>query len=135
MPSDLPFKNIWSFQVAPEKGSAFESVWKERKSTLLETPGFIRFALLRGDAEGLGACASAVILCVSGNRRCKTAAALNVLLMLCCSGEYISESVWASRKDFEAWRDSQRFGAAHGSSEGKVCCACMLLRVLGSSGC
>jgi hypothetical protein len=50
------------FQVNPEKGSAFEAVWKERKSTLLETPGFIRFALLRGDAEGdMGACVSGTI--------------------------------------------------------------------------
>ena len=37
----------------------------------------------------------------------------------CCAGEYISESVWASRKDFEAWRDSQKFQQAHGG-EGKV---------------
>lgn len=38
----------------------------------------------------------------------------------CCAGEYISESVWASRKDFEAWRDSQKFQQAHGGGEGKV---------------
>ena len=37
----------------------------------------------------------------------------------CCAGEYISEIVWASRKDFEAWRDSQKFQQAHGG-EGKV---------------
>jgi heme-degrading monooxygenase HmoA len=40
-------------------------------------------------------------------------------------GEYISESVWASRQDFMNWRDSQKFSKAHGgkakdSSEGKV---------------
>ncbi len=37
-----------------------------------------------------------------------------------CAGEYISESVWASRADFDNWRNSQSFGAAHGSSEGKA---------------
>ena len=36
------------------------------------------------------------------------------------AGEYISESVWQSRKDFDAWRDSQKFQQAHGG-EGKVC--------------
>lgn len=41
-------------QVKPDAGPGFEQVWKERKSTLLETPGFIRFALLRGDGEGEG---------------------------------------------------------------------------------
>lgn len=41
-----------------------------------------------------------------------------------CAGEYISESVWASRKDFEAWRDSQKFQQAHGG-EGKVSVAPM----------
>lgn len=42
-----------------------------------------------------------------------------VLTAACCAGEYISESVWASRKDFEAWRDRQKFQQAHGG-EGKV---------------
>ena len=72
-----------SKQVNPEKGSQFEQVWKERKSTLLgepfmacpqqvllrarvprhcflihvcvgraDTPGFMRFALLKGDEAG-----------------------------------------------------------------------------------
>ena len=39
-------------QVKPENGPDFENVWKNRESRLLETPGFIRFALLRGDEEG-----------------------------------------------------------------------------------
>jgi heme-degrading monooxygenase HmoA len=29
-----------------------ERVWRERKSYLERVPGFVRFALLRGDAEG-----------------------------------------------------------------------------------
>ncbi|CAK0757734.1 hypothetical protein CVIRNUC_002565 [Coccomyxa viridis] len=73
-----------NFKVKPENAQDFEEVWKNRDSKLLETPGFIRFALLRGDEEG----------------------------------EYISESVWQSRKDFDAWRDSQKFQQAHGG-EGK----------------
>ena len=39
-------------QVKPENAQDFEEVWKNRDSKLLETPGFIRFALLRGDEEG-----------------------------------------------------------------------------------
>ena len=39
-------------QVKPENGPDFENVWKNRDSKLLETPGFIRFALLKGDEEG-----------------------------------------------------------------------------------
>lgn len=39
-------------QVKPENGPDFENVWKNRESRLLETPGFIRFALLKGDEEG-----------------------------------------------------------------------------------
>ena len=44
-----------SMQVKPENAQDFEEVWKNRDSKLLETPGFIRFALLRGDEEGEGA--------------------------------------------------------------------------------
>ncbi|EIE26351.1 hypothetical protein COCSUDRAFT_32145 [Coccomyxa subellipsoidea C-169] len=76
-----------NFKVKPESCTDFEDVWKNRKSTLLETPGFIRFALLKGDEEG----------------------------------EYISQSVWATRQDFQNWRDSQKFAQAHGGGgdEGK----------------
>jgi hypothetical protein len=41
-----------ALQVKPESCKDFENVWKNRKSTLLETPGFMRFALLKGDEEG-----------------------------------------------------------------------------------
>ena len=98
----------------PTKASDFEAVWKERKSTLLETPGFIRFALLKGDAEG-----EPRMRCLGVYVGRKSTRRISCALP-CCSGEYVSESVWASREDFEAWRGSQRFGAAHGSGEGKV---------------
>ncbi len=42
----------YCLQVKPECCTDFENVWKNRNSTLLETPGFIRFALLKGDEEG-----------------------------------------------------------------------------------
>lgn len=40
------------FQVVPERESDFETIWKERDSYLQEVPGFVQFALLRGDVEG-----------------------------------------------------------------------------------
>lgn len=40
------------FQVAPGKGADFERIWAERETHLDQVPGFIRFALLRGDNEG-----------------------------------------------------------------------------------
>lgn len=52
---DLDIGMTWAshrMQVKPECCTDFENVWKNRNSTLLETPGFIRFALLKGDEEG-----------------------------------------------------------------------------------
>ncbi len=40
------------FMIAPGKGEDFERVWKSRDTYLQNVPGIIRFALLRGDAEG-----------------------------------------------------------------------------------
>ncbi len=40
------------FQVAPNKGEEFEQIWRERETYLNEVPGFVHFALLRGDNEG-----------------------------------------------------------------------------------
>jgi heme-degrading monooxygenase HmoA len=37
------------FQVAPGRGEDFERMWRERESYLADMPGFVRFALLRGD--------------------------------------------------------------------------------------
>ena len=41
-----------NFQVAEGKGEEFERVWRERQSYLEGVPGFVQFALLRGDADG-----------------------------------------------------------------------------------
>lgn len=41
-----------NFKVAPGKGEEFEQIWKTRDSHLRGVPGFVRFSLLRGDAEG-----------------------------------------------------------------------------------
>jgi len=40
------------FRVAPGQGERFEEVWRTRESHLDTVPGFVRFALLRGDDEG-----------------------------------------------------------------------------------
>jgi heme-degrading monooxygenase HmoA len=40
------------FQVDPARGAEFEKVWRERESHLAAVPGFVRFALLRGDEPG-----------------------------------------------------------------------------------
>ena len=40
------------FQVDPARGAEFEAHWRERESHLAEVPGFLRFALLRGDEPG-----------------------------------------------------------------------------------
>jgi heme-degrading monooxygenase HmoA len=40
------------FRVDPERGADFERHWRERETYLREVPGFLRFALLRGDEPG-----------------------------------------------------------------------------------
>jgi heme-degrading monooxygenase HmoA len=40
------------FRVDPERGQEFEEHWKRRETHLAEVPGFVRFALLRGDEPG-----------------------------------------------------------------------------------
>ena len=40
------------FRVDPERGADFEAHWATRESYLEEVPGFVRFALLRGDEPG-----------------------------------------------------------------------------------
>ena len=40
------------FDVDPERAGEFEARWHERESYLAGVPGFVRFALLRGDAPG-----------------------------------------------------------------------------------
>lgn len=40
------------FHVATDRGEEFEAAWKARESHLQDVPGFVRFALLRGDEDG-----------------------------------------------------------------------------------
>jgi heme-degrading monooxygenase HmoA len=40
------------FKVNPARSQDFETVWLERESNLAKMPGFVRFALLRGDVPG-----------------------------------------------------------------------------------
>ena len=40
------------FAVNPERAAEFEEHWRKRQSFLEEVPGFVRFALLRGDEPG-----------------------------------------------------------------------------------
>ena len=40
------------FQVEPARGADFERAWRERESYLADTPGFVQFALLKGDEPG-----------------------------------------------------------------------------------
>ena len=41
-----------NFKVASGKEDVFEETWRSRKSYLDGVPGFVRFALLKGEAEG-----------------------------------------------------------------------------------
>lgn len=41
-----------NFKVAAGKGEEFEAIWRGRHSMLESVPGFVRFALLKGDVEG-----------------------------------------------------------------------------------
>jgi heme-degrading monooxygenase HmoA len=40
------------FDVDPARAAEFEARWRERETYLAEVPGFVRFALLRGDEPG-----------------------------------------------------------------------------------
>ncbi|HET7738910.1 MAG TPA: antibiotic biosynthesis monooxygenase [Tepidiformaceae bacterium] len=40
------------FEVNPERADEFEAGWRARESHLAEQPGFIAFALLKGDEPG-----------------------------------------------------------------------------------
>jgi heme-degrading monooxygenase HmoA len=41
-----------NFRVTKGKEQEFEETWRNRRTYLDGVPGFVRFALLRGDAEG-----------------------------------------------------------------------------------
>lgn len=40
------------FIVVPGQEEAFEARWRDRETYLADVPGFLRFALLRGDRDG-----------------------------------------------------------------------------------
>jgi heme-degrading monooxygenase HmoA len=40
------------FDVEPARTDEFEARWRERETHLASVPGFVRFALLRGEAPG-----------------------------------------------------------------------------------
>jgi heme-degrading monooxygenase HmoA len=40
------------FQIAPGREADFEAQWRGRESYLKDVPGFVEFALLKGDADG-----------------------------------------------------------------------------------
>jgi heme-degrading monooxygenase HmoA len=40
------------FDVEPARADEFEARWRERETHLAEVPGFVRFALLKGDTPG-----------------------------------------------------------------------------------
>lgn len=72
------------FKVVKGSEEAFESVWKNRNSTLSEMKGFRDFHLLRGSANE----AEGYTL-------------------------FASHTIWASEADFVAWTKSENFRAAH----------------------
>jgi heme-degrading monooxygenase HmoA len=41
------------FKVSPERAADFEEIWRKRETFLHEVPGFLHFALLRGDEPGI----------------------------------------------------------------------------------
>jgi heme-degrading monooxygenase HmoA len=72
------------FKVRIGSEDAFETVWKNRNSSLAEMPGFIEFHLLRGpvnEEEGYTL--------------------------------FASHTVWRSQDDFTAWTRSDNFRRAH----------------------
>ncbi len=40
------------FNVNPDRGSEFEDMWRARESQLQSVPGFMQFALLKGETAG-----------------------------------------------------------------------------------
>lgn len=75
------------FRVAAGRETEFETVWKNRDSSLAAVPGFVEFRLLRG----------------------KTVADEGYTL-------FASHTIWASEADFQAWTRSDNFRQAHKSA-------------------
>ena len=71
------------FQVNRGQDGAFEASWMSRERRLAQFKGFVSFSLLKNWLSGDA------------------------------TTEYISHTTWASREDFEVWRDSPQFRQAH----------------------
>ncbi|SCB60608.1 Heme-degrading monooxygenase HmoA [Rhizobium aethiopicum] len=72
------------FKVVTGTERDFETVWRDRDSSLAEVPGFVEFHLLRGKASEEGGYTL-----------------------------YSSHTVWKSEDDFQNWTKSENFRAAH----------------------
>ena len=77
------------FKVQPEMAAAFEERWQKRESKLRECDGFQSFHMLRRDGPADD------------------------------EVNYISATLWRDRAAFDGWRNSQKFGEAHGKKEGE----------------
>ncbi|HLF70782.1 MAG TPA: antibiotic biosynthesis monooxygenase [Dehalococcoidia bacterium] len=71
------------FQINRGREADFESAWRTRERHLNEFDGFVNFALLK-DQSSEGA-----------------------------TVEYVSHTIWRARADFDVWRNSDAFRAAH----------------------
>lgn len=72
------------FRVAVGSESEFETIWRNRDSSLAQVPGFVEFRLLRGrtnEEEGFTL--------------------------------FASHTIWRSEDDFQNWTKSENFRMAH----------------------
>ena len=72
------------FRIRKGHENAFEDVWRNRDSRLMEVPGFVNFHLLRGDFDEEAG-----------------------------TTLYASHTIWASREAFVDWTKSEHFREAH----------------------
>ena len=87
-------------KVKKEGCQQFEETWKNRESHLKDTPGFIRFALLRGDEEGGQSLSVLRLVFYFSSPVCQ------IYIIRLVAGDYISQTTWGSRKDFQNWTQS-----------------------------
>ena len=124
--SSLPastFKNLVSHsQVKPDRASDFETRWRTRETFLKDVPGFVRFALLRGDDSGKSCVSFSVCM---NNLVWPVTPCCNVWALNAGSGDYISMSTWHTREDFDHWRSSSAVSlkACMSNMATKVCVA------------
>jgi heme-degrading monooxygenase HmoA len=71
------------FQINQGHEADFEAMWQSRERHLDEFEGFVNFSLLKNETSADG------------------------------TTEYISHTIWATRDNFEVWRNSDAFRSAH----------------------